>query len=300
MVSGISGADIIQKSNFVKNSTMQPTIHYIRKELQSVCSPEETESMVRLIFRHLKNFTLTDLVLKKEETLSPEEKEIVVEITRRLKNSEPLQYILGTTEFFGLTLKVNPDVLIPRPETEELIGWILESGQLFENILDIGTGSGCIALALKHHLKDSSVYACDISRKALETARKNAMLNNLDITFIQADILKDKELQITVKPDLIVSNPPYVRESEKQFMADNVTRFEPGIALFVNDEQPLVFYEAIAKFAKESGANGGWLYLEINESLGPEMVALLSSMDFGFVEIRKDLQGKDRMIRARI
>lgn len=279
---------------------MQPTIQYIRQELQSVCSPEETESIVRLIFRHLKNFTLTDLVLKKEETLAPEEKEIVVEIISRLKNAEPLQYILGETEFFGLTLKVNSNVLIPRPETEELIGWILESGQLFGNILDIGTGSGCIAIALKHNLKASSVYACDISREAVDTAQENAVRNNLAITFFQADILKDKELPLTAKPDLIVSNPPYVRESEKQLMAENVTRFEPGLALFVSDEQPLVYYEAIADFAKNTGARGGWLYLEINESLGSEMMSLLSAKGFESVEIRKDLQGKDRMVRARI
>ncbi len=279
---------------------MLPTIQYIRKELQSVCSPEETESMVRLIFRHLKNYTLTDLVLKQHETLSAEEKQTVVEITKRLKNSEPIQYILGETEFFGLNFKVNPNVLIPRPETEELISWILESGEVYQNILDIGTGSGCIAISLKTKMMASSVYACDISPEALNTAHENAVRNKLDIEFFPIDILNHQEVQMPVKPDLIVSNPPYVRESEKQFMADNVTRFEPGIALFVDDEQPLVYYEAIANFAKGAGAPGGWLYLEINESLGTEMMVLLSSKGFEFVEIRKDLQGKDRMIRAKI
>ena len=279
---------------------MQPTIQYIRKELSTVCSPEETEGIVRLIFKHLKNYSLTDLVLKQTESLSPQEKETVFEITKRLKKSEPIQYILGQTEFFGLNFKVNPDVLIPRPETEELISWILESGQNFHQILDIGTGSGCIAISLKNRLKNSSVHACDISQEALNTARENARINNLHIELFQADILKNNDLRLPVKPDLIVSNPPYVRESEKKWMADNVTRFEPGLALYVSDEQPLVYYEAIADFANRSGSRGGWLYLEINESFGTETAELLSSKGFKQVEIRKDLQGKDRMIRARI
>lgn len=277
---------------------MQPTIQYIRNELRNVCSPEETEGIVRLIFKHLKNYSLTDLVLKQDENLSSQEKESVAEITRRLKNSEPIQYILGETEFFGLNYKVNPNVLIPRPETEELIHWILESGQNFHHILDMGTGSGCIAISLKNRLLDSIVYACDISPEALNTARENARINNLHIEFFNADILKYNEIEIPVKPDLIVSNPPYVRNSERKLMEDNVTRFEPGLALYVDDDQPLVFYESIADFAKSSGSRGGWLYFEINESFGTEMAKLLSSKGFGHVEIRKDMQGKDRMIRA--
>lgn len=277
---------------------MQPTIQYIRNELRNVCSPEETEGIVRLIFKHLKNYSLTDLVLKQDENLSSQEKESVAEITRRLKNSEPIQYILGETEFFGLNYKVNPNVLIPRPETEELIHWILESGQNFLHILDMGTGSGCIAISLKNRLLDSIVYACDISPEALNTARENARINNLHIEFFNADILKYNEIEIPVKPDLIVSNPPYVRNSERKLMEDNVTRFEPGLALYVDDDQPLVFYESIADFAKSSGSRGGWLYFEINESFGTEMAKLLSSKGFGQVEIRKDMQGKDRMIRA--
>lgn len=277
---------------------MQPTIQYIRNELRNVCSPEETEGIVRLIFKHLKNYSLTDLVLKQDENLSSQEKESVAEITRRLKNSEPIQYILGETEFFGLNYKVNPNVLIPRPETEELIHWILESGQNFLHILDMGTGSGCIAISLKNRLLDSIVYACDISPEALNTARENARINNLHIEFFNADILKYNEIEIPVKPDLIVSNPPYVRNSERKLMEDNVTRFEPGLALYVDDDQPLVFYESIADFAKRSGSRGGWLYFEINESFGTEMAKLLSSKGFGQVEIRKDMQGKDRMIRA--
>ena len=218
----------------------------------------------------------------------------------QLITGKPLQYILGYTEFFGLRFLVNPSVLIPRPETEELVQWCIESSQSQgNNILDIGTGSGCIAISLKKNLPDASVTAIDISAEALNTAKENAALNQADINFIEADALKLNDAQpVGTKFTLIVSNPPYVTLQDKTLMHTNVTDFEPHTALFVPEDDPLLFYREIALFAAGHLVNNGLLFFEINESYGYQTVQLLSGIGFMNIELRKDMSGKFRMIKS--
>lgn len=288
-----------QLSNFAKNNTMQATIQYIRKELKSLYPEREIESLIRLIFHHLKKYSLTDLAVRRHESLDPDEISVIRDITMRLKKREPVQYILGYTEFSGMKLRVNPSVLIPRPETAELTGWISQTGYHTGEALDIGTGSGCIALAIKKDNPGMNVSGCDISPEALEMARMNAQDAKQNIRFFIADILRWKEVSWPSKYDLIVSNPPYVAESEKQYMHPNVLDFEPGQALFVPDSHPLVYYEAIVQFSREMLNPGGNLYFEINERFGTQMTELLKDGGFEKIEIKCDIHGKERMIRGK-
>ena len=211
---------------------------------------------------------------------------------------KPLQYIVGDTEFYGLEIRVNKNVLIPRPETEELVAWILKDIETKKNIniLDIGTGSGCIAIALKKNLPEASVTAIDVSEGALKIAKSNAKLNNVEINFRQADILGIKELED--KYDLIVSNPPYVRELEKEEMKSNVLDYEPHLALFVKDQDPLVFYVKITDLAKNALKEKGRLYFEINQYLGRETSLMITEKGLNEVILKKDIYGNDRMIKA--
>lgn len=215
----------------------------------------------------------------------------------RLERNEPVQYILGQTGFMGLELEVNRQVLIPRPETEELANWIIKEHRSDNKMIicDIGTGSGCIALALAHHLPQSTVWALDKSAEALEVAKRNAGRHGIQTEFIQADIF---EAPLPQEFTLIVSNPPYVRHCEKEAMAGNVLDYEPHTALFVPDSEPLLFYRRICELSFHGLKNEGWLYFEINENLGEEMRLLMQSFDFQHIEIRKDMQNKNRMIRG--
>jgi release factor glutamine methyltransferase len=213
---------------------------------------------------------------------------------------KPVQYVTGQAFFYDLELDVNPSVLIPRPETEELVKWICDDNKTSAElrILDIGTGSGCIILALGRQLNKPELTAIDNSPAALATARRNALKSGLNVHFRQLDILTTKDFIDKQPFNVIVSNPPYVRNSERGFMKPNVLDYEPGQALFVPDEEPLIFYRAIAGFAKKNLAPGGKLYLEINENLGKETLTLFIENGFNDIILRKDLQGKDRMIRC--
>jgi release factor glutamine methyltransferase len=241
-----------------------------------------------------------------ETELLTTDAERVDSILGRLKTGEPVQYILGHTEFYGLPFKVNPSVLIPRPETEELVEWVIEIWQLAVGgwqappaILDIGTGSGCIAVSLKKNLKNVQVSAIDISTEAIKTAKENAGLNEVDIYFIHADILNPTHLSLATNHySLIISNPPYVTLDDKKQMHTNVTDFEPHTALFVPDDDPLIFYKAISDFASTHLVKGGLLFFEINEAYGEQTVELLNSKLFNNIELRKDMSGKYRMIKA--
>jgi release factor glutamine methyltransferase len=278
---------------------MNSIIQYIKKELAGFYPITEIEGFSRIIFETVCGWGFTEQIVKKHEKISVADYEEIKNIVLRLKNLEPIQYILGETEFLGLKLKVNPSVLIPRPETEELVQWIIQSNLPEDSrILDIGTGSGCIALALKNKLKNPGVFGVDISENALEVARQNALKNNLKVHFFQADIL-EWELFNWENYDAIVSNPPYIRESEKTQMHTNVLEYEPGNALFVTDHNPLVFYRSISAFALKHLTKEGKLFFEINENLGSETNEML--LDFGFrdIEIRKDINGKNRMICCR-
>jgi len=278
---------------------MKATIQYINSELAGLYPVSEIEGFTRIIFEAVCGLSFTEQVVKRHEKISVNDFEKIKAIILRLKIFEPIQYILGETEFYGLKLKVNPSVLIPRPETEELVQWII-TGNLPENsvILDIGTGSGCIALALKSRLNKAEVFGVDVSENALKVARQNALKNNLDVGFFQSDILKWNEFEWK-NFDVIVSNPPYIRESEKLQMHPNVLNFEPGNALFVNDNDPLVFYRAISAFSKKYLAENGKLFFEINENLGLEMNELLLEYGFRDIEMRKDINCKTRMVSCR-
>ena len=220
----------------------------------------------------------------------------------KLKIHEPIQYIVGETEFYDLPFKVNDSVLIPRPETEGLVDWIINTNQPSNykqlHILDIGTGSGCIAISLAKNLPNSKVFGLDVSKEALDIAKQNAKLNNLEVKFIEADILNcDFEFD-DFKFDIIVSNPPYVRELEKEKMSANVLKYEPHLALFVENEDSLLFYKKISQFANKILSSKGQLFFEINEYLGKEMFNLLKDEGFVDIELKTDIFEKDRMIKG--
>ncbi|MBT8277338.1 MAG: peptide chain release factor N(5)-glutamine methyltransferase [Bacteroidia bacterium] len=236
------------------------------------------------------------LALNASEEIRPEDLLKFNDALERLKNEEPIQYIIGVTEFYGLPFKVSPETLIPRPETEELVEWIIRQNKEQAVILDIGTGSGCIAITLAKNLKESVVSALDVSVEALKVAAYNAQHNKVSIDFITKDILAIDKLPSQY--DIIVSNPPYVRNLEKKTMSDNVLQFEPSAALFVPDDDPLKFYRKISSLAKTHLKEGGSLFFEINEYLGEELVALLKNFDFKNIELGQDFRGKDRFIKC--
>ncbi len=329
-------------------------------QLDTIYGKEEVNSFFFMLTEFYFDFKRIQLALQPGFTISKtEEKQLQTALTA-LKNEKPIQYIIGETEFYGLPFKVNKQVLIPRPETEELVSLIVQSLKFkvqsestlnFKpetlNILDIGTGSGCIAIALAKNLPNSKVHALDVSEEALKVAKENAKLNNVEIEFIEADVLEleagrwktedgswkmedgrqKNELTKNSFPlkgkvdfdliksedgkvnnwnlefkdlefDIIVSNPPYVRNSEKQLMKPNVLQNEPHLALFVEDDDALQFYKAITKFAVHNLSKNGMLFFEINEYLGHDMIALLENNGFKDIELKQDVFGKDRMIKG--
>lgn len=278
---------------------MQATIQYIKSELAKLYPETEIQGFIRIIFDSVMDLSYTDIILRKDEKVNRNDFETITMIVTRLKTYEPIQYILGECEFYGLQLIVNPAVLIPRPETEELVQWIIQRNIVSgAKILDIGTGSGCIALALKNELGEVTVNGVDISEEALKVAKTNATENNLSVDFFQVDIL-DWKSYTWQKYDVIVSNPPYVREFEKKLMESNVLEYEPDGALFVEDNNPLVFYKTIAEFALVNLSKNGYLFFEINEYLGAEMKDMLKGLGFNNIEVKADINGKDRMLVCR-
>ena len=262
---------------------------------------QEASSFFNLLIESYLGMNRLDFALKPGKELSLEEKEKFESALHRLSLHEPVQYIIGETEFFGLKFKVNKNVLIPRPETEELVQWILDNVAESKNpsnikILDIGTGSGCIAISLAKNLPNAEIFALDISEKALKTAKENAGLNKVNVNFIQADILNLEAL--TGKFDIIVSNPPYVREMEKIEMHRNVLENEPDLALYVKDTDPLIFYRLISKLARAGLQKNGNLYFEINQYLANETEEILKNSGFK-TELKKDIFGNYRMLRGR-
>nr|WP_299388804.1 peptide chain release factor N(5)-glutamine methyltransferase [Allomuricauda sp.] len=270
------------------------------KELDAIYAAEEVDSFFYRCIEHYFQLERFVLVLQPKYMLTKEEEAPLFHALSELKLKKPIQYILGVAHFMDLELKVDKRVLIPRPETEELVEWIIsERGTGTSNItiLDIGTGSGCIAIALAKKMPQAKVFALDVSVEALQLARENANLNGVQITFLQHNIL-DPGLELANKFDIIVSNPPYVRELEKEQMKDNVKKYEPHLALFVANEDPLLFYRAITNFAACNLRQKGKLYFEINQYLGKEARALLEAHNFLEIELRKDLFGNDRMLKG--
>ena len=259
----------------------------------------EAESFFYLILEEKNQLKRIDLALRPDLVFLEAETVVWNSILEQLKKEIPIQYLLGKTSFYGLDFEVNEDVLIPRPETEELVEWIIKSqkpkGESQKiSILDIGTGSGCIAISLAKNILNAQVFAIDVSEKALATAKKNAENNSVNVTFFNQNILETEDLQRQF--DIIVSNPPYVRNLEKEEIKKNVLDNEPHLALFVEDDDALIFYKKIAKLAQKNLSENGQMYFEINQYLGKEMIDLLEGMNFKNIELRKDIYGNDRMI----
>ena len=276
---------------------MPTIINHIQSELKDFYPEGEVKAFTRLLLEKVAGWTLTDILTHDDLELSDEQTLFIHQAVERLKEHEPIQYILGETEFCGMRLWIDNRVLIPRPETAELIDWIVETvHHSTPAILDIGTGSGCIAIALANKFRQATVTGFDISLDALHAAHENAELNNVLIRFFHVNILKTAHWEGTF--DVIVSNPPYVMNSERENMEENVLNHEPEIALFVTDEDPLIFYRHIGQFAAQHLNEDGQLFLEINQALGKETVQLLKEIGFKTVELRKDLSGKNRLIRA--
>jgi len=279
---------------------VQSTFH---KALDHLYEKEEVDSFFFMLIEAY--YKVSRLQLAMEPQLSVENYEAILDALELLKKHQPIQYILGVTEFYGLPLKVNEHTLIPRPETEELVAWVLNHQPITINhqlrILDVGTGSGCIAISLAKNLPNAEIYALDVSGEAIKIAKQNAKLNNVHVEFIEADILNSETWNSDFKDlnfDIIVSNPPYVREQEKQYMKLNVLDNEPHLALFVKDEDPLLFYKAITQFAIDKLSKNGRLYFEINEYLGNDMIQLLVKNQFSNIELKQDMFKKDRMIKG--
>ena len=300
---------------------MNETITYIQQSLEPLYPPEEIRSLTAWILEKVCNLSRHQQILRKDIQLSCSEKETIKTIIDRLQNSEPIQYVFGETEFYGLSFEVGPAVLIPRPETEELVDRILQDFKdikdikdlkVFKNfppfptslfphtILDIAAGSGCIAITLAKHLSDSTVYALDISDNALQIAKRNAQRNDVSVQFIHADILAANIRHDHSLPqfDVIVSNPPYVTNSEKASIQPNVLDYEPHLALFVPDEDPILFYRPVADFGLEKLTANGLLYLEINTMHSEMIYSILSQKGYRHIEILNDLAGKERFIKA--
>jgi release factor glutamine methyltransferase len=280
---------------------MQKTIQYIKSQLVNQYAETEIHSFIYLIFEHVLQYSKLDIHLKSNEVLPAAIVSQIYNIVTELKQFKPIQYILSTTFFYDSIFKVNSSVLIPRQETEELVDWIIKSNRINSPvILDIGTGSGCIAISLVKNITESKVYALDVSSEALSTASENAKYNDVKVQFFQVDILNWSEYKENFSTcfDIIISNPPYICESEKNLMLPNVLDNEPHLALFVPDLDPLMFYRSISNFSLEYLKPSGLLYFEINERFGNEIVIMLNKIGFSSIEIKRDINGKDRMVRC--
>jgi release factor glutamine methyltransferase len=288
------------------------------QELSPLYDEKEIESFFYIVLECFHNKKRIDLALSPEMEMDALQLLRWESVLSELKKEKPIQYILGVTEFYGLPFLVNENTLIPRPETEELVEWIISYNEGLRQaqsdksaklkVLDIGTGSGCIAISLAKNLPNAQVYAIDVSEKALVIAKENAKENAVDVNFIQTDILLINDLselatrnpQLATKFDIIVSNPPYVRNLEKIEIKPNVLAYEPHLALFVEDTDALLFYRKIAELALKNLSENGQLYFEINQYLGKETVELLENLGFKNIELKKDIYGNDRMISCKI
>ena len=273
----------------------------IIRELSKIYPEEESMNMANWLLHSVAGIEKKDIILDPDSLVNDTIEAELFEKLGELMAHKPIQYVTGTAYFHDLELEVNPSVLIPRPETEELVKWAAEDHKdgARLKVLDIGTGSGCIIIALGKFLKDPDLSAIDISEDALRMASRNAGKYGIKIDFKRADILDESSWQELQTFDIIISNPPYVRESEKRGMKANVLYYEPAAALFVTDDDPLIFYRAIAKFSRQHLSKNGMLYLEINENLGKEVRLLLKDEGFSEIILRKDMQGKDRIVRCK-
>ena len=274
----------------------------LSKELNKVYDTGELRNIIELVVEHITNMPRAEQLKNKVPYLTCTQLENLDEITERLKKNEPVQYVLGVAWFAGMKFKVNKNVLIPRPETEELVDWIVKESQKSkvksQNIIDIGTGSGCIPITLKKKFPEANVSAIDVCSEAVFTATENAIEFNAEVDFVLLDFLDEEKWKKLGQYDIIVSNPPYVKQSEINAMHQRVKEFEPHLALFVPDNDALLFYKKLSDFSLKHLNPGGSLFLEINESLGEKVLNLFQTAGFANIELRKDMQGKDRMIKV--
>lgn len=279
---------------------------YFQQQLRANYPDSEIENFFFWTLEEILGIQRIDFVLQKNNAVDYQNIDRIKKVIQRLRNEEPIQYIFGSTEFYGLLFNVSTDTLIPRPETEELVEWIIETVKQDEylsslselRILDIGTGTGCIAITLTKLIPSANTTAVDISKNALTVAESNSALNEVNVHFVISNVLELSSLENEF--DIIVSNPPYVRNSEKIEIKNNVLKYEPDTALFVEDDDPLLFYRKIGKLSLESLNPNGYLFFEINQYLGKEMVDLLSDLGYQHIELRKDVFGNDRMTRCQL
>lgn len=282
--------------------TIQTAFTYITGAISELYEEREAANIAHIIMEYLTGMSKLDRIVHKTKILSPDQNQRLKAAIEALQRHEPVQYITGSSWFYGMELLVNKNVLIPRPETEELVEWMVQDAAHRHrlHLLDVGTGSGCIPLALKKSLPDAQVSAIDVSEGALEIARSNASRQKLDVNFMLLDALDPTQLATLPEFDMIVSNPPYITQSEQKTMQELVWGFEPSLALFVPDNDALLFYRHISVMAKSKLLPGGALYFEINEALGKEVVTLMEELGFKDVDLKQDMFGKDRMVKGAV
>jgi len=290
------------------SNKLKDIVSFFKQELNGLYDERELRSIIFIIMEDFTGYSSSQLLTNEDHTVSESTLLKINFAIKDLKEYKPLQYILGYATFYNLKLKVTSDVMIPRPETEELVKWVIDDNKYAREIkienepknlklVDIGTGSGCISIAIKKNIPEISIKAIDISEHALKVAKKNAELNKVEINFFQHDIFDKNLYGFKFKIDIIVSNPPYVRESEKALMSPNVLDYEPELALFVKDEQALAYYEAIANFSLLRLKPKGHIYLEVNEALALETSEIFILKGFKKIKLRQDIHGKNRMLR---
>lgn len=282
----------------IKIQTIKDIRLYLTKELKEFIKESEISAIANIIIKTISGVTRLHQLYMPEQNITEVQEKRIVEICNELKTGKPLQYILGETIFYDLPFKVTEATLIPRPETEELVDLIIKENKGFKgDIIDFGTGSGCIAIALAVNLPDAKITGTDISDDALMVAKGNAQLNKASVNLLKSDILNPDYADVN-KADIIVSNPPYVRDSEKKQMFKNVIDFEPHLALFVSDSDPLIYYRSILNIAEKILRKGGKIYFEINEAMGISMIELFESFGYSSVHIVHDINGKERIIKG--
>jgi release factor glutamine methyltransferase len=271
-------------------------------QLYEVYETREAANIADMVMEEVTGQRKIERIVYKDLPVSEEQQKQLEKISDELLNHRPVQYVLGGGWFMDMKLLVNEHVLIPRPETEELVEWIIkdveQSGNKGSSLIDIGTGSGCIPIAVKRKIPQITACAIDISDDALQVAKLNAIDLKVDVKFLNLDFLDEEEWKQLGNYDLIVSNPPYIKKSEESTMRDNVLKYEPPLALFVPNENAFIFYEAIARFSREHLKPGGNIYVEINEALGESVIEVFTKNGFSDILLKKDMQGKDRMVKA--
>ena len=280
--------------------TIQEASRHIINQLKTIYEDSEAENISGWVIEYITDIRRTDRIINKEKSISPGQELQLNQYMHRLLQHEPVQYVLNEAWFCGLKFYVDKNVLIPRPETEELVEWIISDCKFpidELSILDIGSGSGCIPIALKKRLEKADVWSCDISQEALKVANQNATALGVNVKFEELDFLNEEHRENLPSFDIIVSNPPYIPEKDKENMRPNVIDHEPNTALFVPDNDAMIFYKAIADFGKKHLIKNGIMYMEINESFGNETSVLFQSKGYRTV-LKKDMQGKERMIKA--